>query len=297
MATNNAINNGLIGTDTKNINYSLVANDKGRAILSTNSTLSSSGFTYTLLAPATAGAGWYCYFVNQNLTAFGYNFLTPASGTINGQASFQLFPGNSAFVFTDGSNYYVITNQSQYGKINSGDFLAGLPGFYSSTLSDTATQGQAGTINANVLYIPFYVSNNCAIISMTIDVTVSLLGSSATLGIYSSNAQQSTPTGSPLGVVTIATTSLGTLSGTFLTPVQLYSSTTYWAALQTSSSLTLSLGNISTNTDLSSLSAYQAGSVVRTQSNVYSAGTLPVITPTPLPYRPLYLPWISFLPG
>lgn len=60
-------------------------------------------FAYTLTAPATLGNGWWQY-VENNST--GTITLTPASGTIDGAASYPMYAGEVRLVQTDGTNFY-----------------------------------------------------------------------------------------------------------------------------------------------------------------------------------------------
>lgn len=287
--------NTQLTSNTQNTNYNLVSGDKGKVILSTQA-ISGAGFTYTLLAPGTAGAGWYCYFVNQNLSAFASNFLSPASGTINGKISYQLLPGNSCYIFTDGSNYYVITNQSQWGKLLDINFFPTLPGSLSTALSTTLTQTQGVLLNSNVVVFPFYVPHNLQVVSASVDVAIGLAASTTTVGIYYDNGGNSRPSGAALGAVSIATASTGVQGTNFGTPIQLYANNIYWVAIQTSSAVTLSLGNTQVNSDQYTSGAYQAGTYIQLLANSYSAGTLPTWSGTGSSFQN-YLPWISFLPG
>lgn len=81
--------------------YSVVASDITRTILTQTGTT----IAVTLLAPATAGNGWFCYFVNRNS---GDMTLTPASGNINGAASLTVATNTTCRVICDGSNYFSI---------------------------------------------------------------------------------------------------------------------------------------------------------------------------------------------
>lgn len=60
---------------------------------------------FTMIAPGTAGQNWFVWVKNQgngNLTT------TPAAGTIDGNATDVLAPGQSAVYFTDGANFFTL---------------------------------------------------------------------------------------------------------------------------------------------------------------------------------------------
>jgi len=59
----------------------------------------------TLPAPATLGTDWFVYIRNNGV---GTWTITPAAGTIDGEADLELAPFNSAILYTDGVNYYTI---------------------------------------------------------------------------------------------------------------------------------------------------------------------------------------------
>jgi hypothetical protein len=293
--------NTKITENVQNTNYNLVAGDKGKAILSNLSGYASPAYTYTLLAPGTAGAGWFCYIVNQNLSAFAYNTITPSSGFINGQSSIALLPGQSVLIFTDGTNYFTLGESGQNNLSSLTWIIAALPGMLGSTYSTTQVQTQASLLNSNVVAMPFIVYNNCQIAIAEINVSILAAASTATVGIYASRGDNIAPAASSLGTVSIATTSTGLQQTSFASPVQLYANNVYWAAIQTSTATTLSLGNVILNTlqqptAFNNVSYGQSGTYVSTLSNSYSAGTLPAWSGTANNFV-YYLPWIALYAG
>lgn len=59
----------------------------------------------TLPDPATVGNDWFVYVRNSGT---GTWTITPAAGTIDGQATLALGADNSALIFTDGANYFTV---------------------------------------------------------------------------------------------------------------------------------------------------------------------------------------------
>jgi hypothetical protein len=268
--------------NTQNANYNVVAADTGK-VLFFNSTSNVSP-TYTLLAPATAGAGWFCYILNASTRGANTLILSPASGNINAQSSFNILPGNSCIVFTDGSNYYTIASQSQ-SIISTGQsfIIAAMPGTITSTQSTTLTQSQNTVLNSNVVVWPFICPNNALITAAYVDVAVGLAASTVTVGVYADNGLNTQPAAAAaLGAVSIATASTGLQTASFGTSFNIYANQVYWCALQISSAVTLSLGNTSMTVCNQPAAGgnifYSNGTYIQTLSNAYSSGTLPTWT-------------------
>jgi hypothetical protein len=285
-----------ISINTQNANYNVVAGDRAKVIFSNLSTTSSVGFNYTLLAPATAGTGWFCYFENQNLSLFGTNFLIPASGSINGRSTYPLYPGRGALVYCDGSNYYVISPVDQTPI--SPDIYAVLPGVLGVTQSTTLIQTQGVVLNSNVVCFPFILPTNARLTSASISVSVGLAASTVTVGVYGDNGYNSVPSGAALTAVSIATASSGVKTGNFAATIPMYAGQFYWAAIQCSSAITLSLVNNIMNTTLwNSGGGYSniltPGMNLQTLANAYSAGTLPTWSGLANSFQ-AYLPLINF---
>lgn len=79
--------------------YSLLTGDCGKFLTQSNSAAAA----WTLLAPATAGNGYW--FDVQNIGAGGLT-LTPAAGTINGSANLSVGTGQGVHIVSDGVNYF-----------------------------------------------------------------------------------------------------------------------------------------------------------------------------------------------
>lgn len=288
-----------LSINTQNTNYNIVAGDRGKIIFSNLSTISSIGYNYTLLAPGTAGTGWFCYFENQNLSGSATNFLIPASGSINGRTTYPLYPGRGCLVYCDGSNYYVISPVDQTPI--SASVYASLPGVLGVTQSTTLTQTQGTLLNSNVVCFPFMLTTNGRLFSATIQASVGLAASTVTVGVYGDNGYNSLPSGAALGAVSISTATLGVKTANFSASIPMYAGQFYWAAIQTSSAVTLSLVNNILNTALwNSGGGYTnimtPGMNLQTLANSYSAGTLPTWSGSANSFQ-AYLPLVSFLFG
>jgi hypothetical protein len=81
---------------------------------------------WSLPAPAVVGSDWFLYLRNQGT---GDLTVTPAAGTINGDATIVLGVDDSAIVFTDGANYFTIA------------FSSGASGFFDYTSINVAGTG------------------------------------------------------------------------------------------------------------------------------------------------------------
>ena len=91
----------------KTASYTSLAADCGGAI----TFAISSPATFSLLAPATAGAGFGYASVNNDPTSTANLTITPASGTIGGATSLILPPGSSIATWVDSSaTFYRVTN-------------------------------------------------------------------------------------------------------------------------------------------------------------------------------------------
>jgi hypothetical protein len=284
--------------NTQNANYNIVSGDAGKVVFSNLATVASIGYNYTLLAPGTAGSGWYCYFENQNLSSSATNFLIPASGSINGRSTFPLHSGNACMVYCDGSNYYVIAQSSATCPIMT-DIYAALPGQLGVTQSTTLTQTQGVLLNSNVVTFPFFAPNNGQITDATISASVGLAASTVTVGVYNDNGYNSLPSGAAIRAVSISTATSGVKTGTFSTAIQLYANQYYWAAIQCSSAITLSLVNNIINTQLfpsggGFSNLMTPGMNLQTLANTYSAGTLPTWSGAANSFQ-AYMPLIAFV--
>lgn len=286
-----------ISINTQNANYNIVAGDRAKVIFSNLSTNASIGFNYTLLAPGTAGTGWFCYFENQNLSLYGTNFLIPASGSINGRSTYPLYPGRGCLVYCDGSNYYVISPVDQTAI--SANIYAALPGVLGVTQSTTLTQTQGTLLNSNVVCFPFILPTNAILNSASINVSVGLAASTVTVGVYGDNGYESLPSGAALAAVSIATATTGVKLANFSSTVPMYAGQFYWAAIQCSSAVTLSLVNNIMNTALWNAGGGYSnlmtpGMNLSTLAHAYSAGTLPTWSGSASSFQ-AYLPLINFL--
>lgn len=280
--------------NTQSGNYSLVSGDLAKIIYGTKTT--STTMNYTLLAPATAGAGWWCYIENQSTVAGGHTAISPASGNINGVSTFYLQSGNSCIVYTDGSNYFTMsTTQVLNNGVAIGQFVAQMPGQFSSTLSDTQTQSQASVLNTAVLAWPFYVPNNCQTAFFFIDVVTQVAASEVTVGLYADNGFGQRPAAAAaLGAVAITTTSNGKLNGTL--SINLQANNIYWVAIQANTSTTLALGNVLINMFNSSSGSgtgtYNGQTLLAKLTSAYSSGTLPTWSGSAT-QTASYVPWVN----
>jgi hypothetical protein len=59
----------------------------------------------TLPDPATLGSDWFCYLRNNGS---GTWTITPAAGSVNGEATLALSAFSSCMIYTDGSDYYTV---------------------------------------------------------------------------------------------------------------------------------------------------------------------------------------------
>lgn len=288
----------LVDPDTHNNDYAVQNTDKGKVIFSNDSGITAARI-FTLLAPATVGEGWYCYFNNQNQSQFVRQIVTPASGLINGKATLSIQPGYSALVYCDGSNYYSIgyPDNTTYVATPSGGtvFVAVLPGILTPTMSDTITQGNGALFNSNVIAWPFVPNTNGFIVTARIEAAVGLAASTVTVGIYEDDGSGLRPSGNDLGAVSLNTATSGVKLSTFGSPIPLLANRTYWAAIQCSSDITLALTNIQLSSwDVPNNQASPTASLtVQALANAYSAGNLPVWSGTATDLIG-YLPWVLF---
>jgi hypothetical protein len=81
--------------------YTVVAGDRGNLVEFTDSV----NTVFTITAPGTLGAGFYCYLKNGGAAGFTMQ-LVPASGNIDGVASFYIYPGDTRLLICDGSNFF-----------------------------------------------------------------------------------------------------------------------------------------------------------------------------------------------
>lgn len=95
-------NVGLITRSARTSNTQLAASDKGKSIEYTTG-----GFTQTLAACSSLGAGWFVYVVNSSTgdVTFDPNGSETIGG-VNAATTAVLKPGQSAILITDGSNLY-----------------------------------------------------------------------------------------------------------------------------------------------------------------------------------------------
>jgi hypothetical protein len=131
-----------------------------------------------LTTPATLGSGFYCLFHNSSVATVT---LTPATGTIDGAASFQVQPGESLILITDGTNFFTVG----YGRSTSYQFTQQVINLSAPNLGYTlsATQATAkllkftGTSSGNVtIGLPavaniYYVINSTAASAIALTFT------------------------------------------------------------------------------------------------------------------------------
>jgi hypothetical protein len=141
ITTSGTIATALLHNAQSGSSYALTMSDCGKLVTTNNA----SGVTVTLLAPATAGNGYW--FALQNLGA-GAARLTPASGQINGASYLDVPQGDGVTVATDGSGYYAVTGIAGAGS-------AGVASFNSRTgtvtLEATDVSGAGALLAANNL--------------------------------------------------------------------------------------------------------------------------------------------------
>jgi hypothetical protein len=269
-----------VNLNTKTGNYTLVAGDQGKLIVLNSVTESTRDFTLT---PGTLGANWWCYIGNISLNSDTKLNLLPSSGTINGTSGYIVLPGQAVIVQCDGTNFYIMSTAPSYNRIitNSGTIIASQPNILSDVSSNTQSQSQASLINSNVWFWPFLVPSNFTAERAYIGLQAAVNPSDVTVGIYASNSGQTSPSGSPLGAVAITTNSgSGFVNANLGTPIQLYSDTLYWCALQTSTNTTLSLYNCKVNYSTAEIvgNPGTAAVFIYQQANAYSSGTLPAFS-------------------
>ena len=115
----------------------LAAGDKATLIDVTSGT-----FTQTITAAATLGAGWYCFYRNSGS---GDITLDPnASETIDGLASFIVYPGECRMIICDGSAFYSqIVSAFRKSFASSANFVKP-PGYVSFDVAALAAGGGGG---------------------------------------------------------------------------------------------------------------------------------------------------------
>lgn len=168
-------------------------------------------------------------------------------------------------------------------------FSCQLPGMFNDTQSDSIAQSLAISLNVNVLLVPFYLSTNWTTASLSIVVKTGLAASTATLGFYAATpadggAYANWPTGAPLAVGSIATATSNAIA-TASVATTLSANTLYFAAIQLSSSTTLTIA-VGKYNFASTVVTANSGSAITpnflTYANSYSAGSLPTLTQSSL---------------
>jgi hypothetical protein len=84
--------------------YSIVDGDRAKLITASNAAAQA----YTIAqagAASTFQTGWYADIKNISTNAAGIVTVTPATSTINGAATLQIYPGQSVRIISDGANY------------------------------------------------------------------------------------------------------------------------------------------------------------------------------------------------
>lgn len=153
-----------------------------------------------------------------------------------------------------------------------------LPGMFGSTVSDNITQ----SINYNqaLFLMPFFLNTALTTSNIGTLVKVVLAASTATLGIYASNASMQ-PNGAALGAVSVDTSSLSNTQSALA--VSLSANTLYWAALQLSSNATLAVAtpilNVFPGAPGGSFGLTSYNPANYSYAHTYAAGSLPSITP------------------
>jgi hypothetical protein len=94
------VTSGVTGTSKT---FGTAAANCGTAQIRSNS---GTAMTDTLAAPGTVGANWYIWIANGDSSAT--DTVTPASGTISGQASLAISAGQNALIASDGTNFYKV---------------------------------------------------------------------------------------------------------------------------------------------------------------------------------------------
>jgi hypothetical protein len=95
------LNQNMTRTTQSGTTYTVVAGDKGNLVDFTGS----ANTVFTLTAPGTLGNGFYCYLRNSGSAGITMQ-IVPASGNIDGLASFFTYPGDTRLVICDGSNFF-----------------------------------------------------------------------------------------------------------------------------------------------------------------------------------------------
>lgn len=186
------------------------------------------------------------------------------------------------------SNFPAINAQqiTQFNTAVGATFPATLPGLLGSLQSSSLTQTMGVLLNSNVVFIPFYVSIPWSLSSMTAIVSVGLAASTITMGVYASTPASggtfaNLPVGSPLAAGSAASATSNALC-TPTVSTSLSANTLYYAAIQISSAVTISIQVSKMCFGCNTINSASSGATMATSlysiGHVYSAGTLPAIT-------------------
>ena len=105
-------------------------------------------YTQTLTAPATLGAGWWCYLKNDTADGTTVLGVTSATGNIDGivgTTGLTMYSGDTRLLTTDGNNFYTAIVHGGYAKFTptGGSFIVPT-GIESATVVCVGSGGQGG---------------------------------------------------------------------------------------------------------------------------------------------------------
>lgn len=86
--------------------YAIVDGDRAKLITASNAAAQAYSIAQAGAASAFA-SGWFADIRNKSTATAGVVTITPATSTIDGKASYKLFPGQSIRIVSDGANYQV----------------------------------------------------------------------------------------------------------------------------------------------------------------------------------------------
>lgn len=99
--------NAQVGTS-----YAVADGDRAKLITAVNAAAQAYSIAQAGIASNFFG-GWYTDIHNNSTNVAGIVTITPATSTIDGNASIKIYPGNSARIVSDGTNYFTAFTDTQ----------------------------------------------------------------------------------------------------------------------------------------------------------------------------------------